>query len=113
MNETNKINSYKTETINTDLRFGFGMIIPNESYISQILEDFDYHEVPNVCDEDLKKTYCEVARCIEICISHLMNGNMYVMNGEFNFWDKVYEYMKNDEDCMMYIEKTHIMAGTD
>ena len=38
---------------------------------------------------------------------------MYVMNGEFNFWDKVYEYMKNDEDCMMYIEKTHIMAGTD
>tara|TARA_R100000951_G_scaffold70495_3_gene59424 strand:- start:38 stop:367 length:330 start_codon:yes stop_codon:yes gene_type:complete len=106
-----QIQELRNTTINTDSRFGFGILVPNASYISDILYDFGWSEKDDVCETLTKTTLLEVSKCIEICIQHMMNGQYGLPNGELNFWNYVQEYIENDQDTLYALEESHTKSA--
>ena len=102
-----EIEKLQDTTINTDTRFGFGIVIPNTSAINEFLYDFGFEEKEDVSEELLKTTYLNIGRCIENCLQNLMNGNSSLFNGEYSFWDTLYDYIQNDEETLYSLEETH------
>ena len=102
-----EIEKLQDTTINTDTRFGFGIIIPNTSAINDFLYDYGLEEKENVSEELLKTTYLSIGRCIENCLQNLMNGNACLYTGEYSFWDTLFDYIMNDEETLSSLEETH------